>query len=140
MRSIPDPKTTEPQSMRALFSGLIDPKATEYHGVVMRSRLEAAFAAHLDAMGVRWRYEPRIYGPSGEGYLPDFEIIRADGSVCFVEVKPTRAEVRAAAKRMEIVWKDEPRAVLMVACAQGCEFYVAAGGSHWASFVERWRH
>ena len=140
MRVIPPPKTTDVQSMGALIAGIIDPKATEYHGVTMRSRLEADFARHLDSMEVAWRYEPRIFGPVGSGYLPDFEIVREGGETCYVEVKPTRAEVRAAAKRMEVIWDDDPRAVLMVACAQGCEFFVAAGGSKWVSFVERWRH
>ena len=30
---------TTPQSLHAIFAGLIDPKLTEYRGVLMRSRL-----------------------------------------------------------------------------------------------------
>lgn len=140
MSVIPEPKTNQLQSMRALFSGLIDPKAVEYHGDRMRSRLEADFAAHLHAMGTAYRYEPRIYGPTGAGYLPDFEVIRPDGRPCFVEVKPTKAEVREAARRMEVIWEDEPDALLIVACAEGSTFYAAKAGGRWISWVERWRH
>ena len=137
---IPDPKTDAPQSMRALFAGIIDPKAVEYHGVTMRSRLEADFAAHLHSLGVEWRYEPRIYGPNGSGYLPDFEVTRPDGRACFVEVKPTLAEVREAARRLEVIWSDDPEALLIVACAEGSQFFAAMAGGPWTSWVERWRH
>ena len=126
--------------MRSLFGGFIDPTATFYGGVTMRSRLEADFAAHLDAMGVRWTYEPRIFGPEGSGYLPDFEVARGDGRPCYIEVKPRRADVRGAARRMEVVWADEPTALLIVACAEGCTFSAALAGGRWTSWVERWRH
>jgi len=139
-RFVPTPRTDQPQSMLALFAGIIDPKQTEYHGVQMRSRLEADFAAHLDLTEVAWKYEPRIYGPKGNGYLPDFEVIRPDGRACFVEVKATKAEVRRAACRMEVIWQDDPEAILIIACAEGSTYYAAIAGGRWTSWVERWRH
>jgi hypothetical protein len=105
----------------------------------MRSTLEVDFARHLDGLGAEWIYEPRIYGRKGSGYLPDFQIVR-EGPACYVEVKPTTAEVPLARKRMEVIWKTEPDAVLMVACAEGSTFWAAVKGQPWESFVDLWKH
>jgi hypothetical protein len=123
----------------AVMEGLIDPRPAEYRGVRMRSQLEADFAHHLDRMGVAWRYEPAVYGPPGEGYLPDFELTR-DGRACFIEVKPTLAEVPEAQRRMEVIWDADPDALLIVACAESCRFFEVLRGQPWRSFVERWAH
>jgi hypothetical protein len=123
----------------AVIAGLIDPKATEYRGVTMRSRLEADFARHLDRMGVAWVYEPRIFGPKGRGYLPDFQLVR-DGRPCYIEVKPTLAQVPAAKRRMAVIWRSEPDALLIVACAESCRFFESLRDSGWRTFVERWPH
>jgi hypothetical protein len=46
---------------------------TEYDGTTFRSRLEADWAATLNANGIRWEYEPQtITLPSGTVYIPDF--------------------------------------------------------------------
>ncbi|MBE4758366.1 hypothetical protein PV383_19815 [Streptomyces caniscabiei] len=46
---------------------------TTYGGTTFRSRLEADWAATLDANGIRWEYEPEtITLPSGTVYIPDF--------------------------------------------------------------------
>jgi hypothetical protein len=55
---------------------------TIYHGVKMRSRLEARWAAFFDAMNWPWAYEPFDL----EGYVPDF-VIMFDRPL-LVEVKP----------------------------------------------------
>lgn len=46
---------------------------TTYRGTTFRSRLEANWAASLDARGIIWEYEPKgIDLPSGATYIPDF--------------------------------------------------------------------
>lgn len=58
---------------------------TTYSGTSFRSRLEADFAAHFDALGLAWDYEPEGFElDNGMRYLPDFWLpqIRA-----WVEVK-----------------------------------------------------
>lgn len=129
----------KPQSLRAIFTGIIDPTKTEYRGFQFRSRLEADFALHLDALGVKWRYEPLMFGPSGSGYLPDFEVTRPTGPD-WIEVKPRLVDVPLAQKRMEIIWGTYPDAALVVACAEESTFYSATAGQPWTSWVERWRH
>lgn len=129
----------QPQSLNAVITGLIDPKRTEYGGVTMRSRLEVAFARHLDSRGIQWRYEPAIYGDPGEGYLPDFQLYRPDGWH-FVEIKPTLAEVPRAQERMAVIWARHPTAVLIVACAEGSTWFACEPGGEWRTWVERWAH
>ena len=122
------------------IAGTPDAKATEVRGIRMRSKLEAAFAAHLDGLGVTWRYEPAVFGPRGEGYLPDFEIDRPDGRH-YIEVKPTLAEVPEAQRRMEVIWDTYPDAALVVVCAEDSRWFGSPGaGDEWVSWVERWAH
>lgn len=122
-----------------IYSDRIESTTTEYHGVMMRSRLERDFAFHLDLQGIQWQYEPRIFGPRGKGYLPDFQIDREDGAH-FIEVKPTLEEVPLARERMEVIWKTHPEAVLVVACAEESRFFAATVGHGWVSWVDRWKH
>lgn len=129
-----------PQSLRGIIAGMIDPRRTEYGGVLMRSRLEADFARHLDGLRVVWRYEPAIYGPRGQGYLPDFELLQPDRPPTFVEVKPTAREVPGAKRKMAVIWRTHPDAVLIVACAQGSRFHASEGGAEWITWVDRWSH
>ncbi len=137
-RVTPRGRTDEPARLGAVIEGIIDPKAVEYHGIQMRSKLEASFALHMDIMGEQWTYEPAVYGD----YLPDFQVQHPDGRLIFIEVKPTMAEVRAAARRMEVIWRTHPTATLIVACAEGCRFYSARSRTspRWESWVERWKH
>lgn len=58
---------------------------TRYAGVRFRSRLEARWAVFMDALGVRWEYEPEGFDLGGLRYLPDFLLSDLD---CWVEVKP----------------------------------------------------
>jgi len=132
-------RLAKPQSLGGIIAGIIDPTKTEYAGVVMRSRLEADFARHLDANRIVWRYEPAVYGPPGHGYLPDFEILgRLERH--FVEVKPTLREVAGAKRKMGVIWKTYPSAVLVVACAEGSRFFASEGGAGWINWVDRWSH
>lgn len=122
-----------------LYTDRIRARPTEYRGVMMRSRLEADFAYHLDNQQAAWRYEPLIFGARGKGYMPDFEVTRPDG-LHYIEVKPRLAEVGDAKKRMEVIWRDYPDAVLVVACAEECRFFAATVGKEWFTWVDRWAH
>jgi hypothetical protein len=84
-------------------------------------------------------YEPAIYGPKGQGYLPDFQIERPDG-YHFVEVKPTLREVPEAKRRMEVIWNTHPTALLVVACAEQCRWYSCERGGDWFSWTDLWKH
>ncbi len=110
---------------------------TAYKGYTFRSRLELRFAFHLDGRGEQWKYEPRIYGPKGRGYLPDFELLGLSRPT-FIEVKPTLAEIAGAQSKMSVIWDDNPDALLMVACWQGCTYSAALRGGPWESWQERW--
>lgn len=51
------------------------PIPTKYKGYIFRSRLEAKWAVFLDALGVKYEYEPEGFVlPSGKWYLPDFRV------------------------------------------------------------------
>lgn len=76
---------------------------TPYRGHVMRSRLEARWAAFFDVLGLPWDYEPQGYELDGLRYLPDFWLptVRSRGvsGGIYFEVKPeapTEAEERKA--------------------------------------------
>lgn len=52
---------------------MLTPIETRYGGHRFRSRTEARWAVCLDALGLRWDYEPEGYElPGGTRYLPDF--------------------------------------------------------------------
>lgn len=76
---------------------------TRYKGYRFRSRLEARWAVFLDAMRVKWSYEPEGFVLSdGTQYLPDFFIHSEKknhrlGSGWWIEIKgttPTQVEVK----------------------------------------------
>lgn len=68
---------------------------TRYNGRTYRSRLEARWAVFLDALGVRFQYEPEGFRFSdGTMYLPDFWLPDHN---CWVETKavePSERELR----------------------------------------------
>jgi hypothetical protein len=108
-----------------------------YHGIKFRSTLEVRFAWHLDLIGEKWIYEPRIYGPRGRGYLPDFQILDTLRPT-FVEVKPRLQDVKAAKRKMTVIWDTHPDALLMVVCKEGRSFYAACRDTEWETWQERW--
>lgn len=118
-------------------TGRIKSRPSMYKGIEFRSRLEVRFAWHLDTIGEQWRYEPRIYGPKGKGYLPDFEILGRPQPT-FIEVKPTTEEVADAALKMQVIWETHPDALLIVACEQGWTYVGALRGGPWEGWHERW--
>lgn len=104
------------------------PRPTVYKGILMRSRLEASFAAYLDTFNdMPWQYEPRAYAGTGGQYLPDF-VVDSGKLPMFFEVKPTVDRVQAAGDRMRIIWESEPTAYLLVAVADGSLW--AVGSKH----------
>lgn len=69
---------------------------TEYDGRLYRSRLEARWAVFMDAIEVRFDYEPEAFELDGISYLPDFWL-PAQG--CYYEIKgsyPTQNELDKA--------------------------------------------
>lgn len=99
-------------------------RPTTYKGIQMRSRLEASFAARLDAVSARWQYEPRCFANEHGQYLPDFQLLNVSGSGFYVEVKPGSllhgdektviGNVDAVMEKMEIIWSSEPDAALEI--------------------------
>lgn len=95
-------------------------RPTLYRGILMRSRLEARFAAQLDADGAAWSYEPQCFAdPTGQ-YLPDFsewDPAHPEVQHSYIEVKPFAPPgpaTEAIQRRMEIIWSSEPVAVLSI--------------------------
>jgi len=87
---MPTPTTSPPK-----------PIETEAFGRLFRSRLEARCAVFLEAMGLRWEYEPEGFElPSGR-YLPDFKVYKegCPAGYYWIECKggiPTEKEVQSA--------------------------------------------
>lgn len=128
-------------SMREILTNTIDADPTEYRGNLMRSRLEADFARHLDEQGISdWQYEPQTFGPRGRGYIPDFLIRSGTTGRTYVELKPTIEQAEAAKARMEVIWELYPSAVLLVVSAEGSRWFARVRGAEWESWHERWNH
>lgn len=88
-------------------------RTTMYRGIQMRSRLEARFAAGLDAQDLPWTYEPRCYASGRVQWLPDFETTY-EGRTCLVEVKPEFRDWFDFTPRMEVAWETDPDLILML--------------------------
>lgn len=88
-----------PRSPAVDDDGRILPIETPYSGYVLRSRLEARWAVALDALQVRWVYEPQAFDlPSGR-YLPDFFLVNQQW---WLEIKPFEPDGLALAKAREL--------------------------------------
>jgi hypothetical protein len=91
-------------------------RPTTYKGIRMRSRLEARFAARLDALAWVWEYEPRAFADERGQYLPDFWVdLREAERTVYIEVKPTIEAAFRVMERMQIIWSSEPDAALFIA-------------------------
>jgi hypothetical protein len=107
---------------------------TEAFGCLFRSRLEARCAVFLQAMGLRWEYEPEGYElPSGR-YLPDFRVHKegCPAGYYWIECKggiPTDQEVQLARELAKattacVVFFRQPFFQLMrEQCASYVEFF-----------------
>ena len=89
-------------------------RPTTYRGIQMRSRLEARFAATLDAIGHPWQYEPRAFGSRDGQYLPDFLVDNPVIGPLYIEVKPTIELAMRALARMQIILASDASANLTV--------------------------
>lgn len=90
-------------------------RPTTYRGILMRSRLEAQWAARFDVLCWDWEYEPRCFADATGQYLPDFRIAcKAGAPPIYVEIKPPMggSALLEALRRMTIVWTSEPDAFL----------------------------
>lgn len=121
-------------------------RPTTYKGIEMRSRTEAAYAAHLDAAGITWEYEPRCFADETRQYLPDFLILDLRYPT-YVEVKgahPPKEEVEAIKKRMEVIWASEPDAFLMLVVTSTGDVFHADGAQedefHHTGVRHEWFH
>lgn len=113
------------------------PKRTTYHGVTFRSQLESKFARYLHGLWEMWVYEPRVFGPKGRRYLPDFEL-EGKPQPTYIEVKPTLWQVPIAQEKMTVIWETHPDALLIVACAEGSFWSASIARGPWESWVARW--
>ena len=100
-------------------------RPTTYNGIKMRSRLEARYAAYLDARGEDWEYEPRAFANKHRQYLPDFLIHLSQLPATdtepshvmpelYVEVRPHLDGMRVALEQMAVIWDSDPTAFLLV--------------------------
>lgn len=113
----------------------IKARPTVYKGIKMRSRLEADYAAALDAKDADWAYEPTCFAGGSGQWLPDFRIDEP-GGVTYVELKPAYLldrqdgedmrenvdRIDVLLRQMEIAWLSEPDAWLELV------FWVYDGG------------
>jgi hypothetical protein len=105
------------------MAATIKARPTLYKGIQMRSRLEADYAANLDALGYRWGYEPECFASADGQWLPDFGSSFADEGpfAIFTEVKPAGPladwipgsadyikHVDTILKQMTIAWESQP--------------------------------
>jgi hypothetical protein len=103
-------------------------RPTLYAGVLMRSRLEASFAQHLDSLGFSWEYEPNCFASTAGQWLPDFKCISVDVGpaptrTCYFEVKPMSAGLEVlneVHKRSAAVTQaSDPDALVLIAIGDG---------------------
>jgi hypothetical protein len=106
-------------------------RPTLYRGIRMRSRLEASYAAHLDATTgpAGWEYEPECFAGPGGQWLPDFRVGGA-----YVELKPSDLLHRPPGstdkvlRDMTVAWLSEP------GCALRLQFWT--WGATWGAAVQ----
>lgn len=128
----------KPLSAREILAGTVDAVPVIYRGIQMRSKLEAEFAWLLDERGLVWQYEPRIYRSDMEpGYIPDF-MVNERGDRCYVEVKPTFKQAKAARERMKAIWTVDPEALLVIVSGDGWWQATAPGRDNWETWQEHW--
>lgn len=100
-------------------------RPTLYRGTLMRSRLEAGYAAWLDRLGFRWEYEPKAFAGAAGQWLPDFVLYEVFTSwmgkavSVYVEVKPDGFLDQPGveddlARRMLMVLDSEPDALVII--------------------------
>ena len=71
------------------------PVITEYGGTVVRSQLEARWAAYFDRRSIAWEHEPARF----DGWTPDFRLV-LNGDGVYAVVKPVTEFPMDVAQRM----------------------------------------
>jgi hypothetical protein len=96
-------------------------RPTLYAGVLMRSRLEASFAQHLDSLGFSWEYEPTCFASKDGQWLPDFKcssvVVGDTKRTCYFEVKPSISReqyVEVYHRAVMTAWASEPDAAVVI--------------------------
>ena len=116
-----DSSTTE----GSIMGTAVKARPTTYNGILMRSRLEADYAAYLDRAGLKgkWEYEPECFASEAGQWLPDFRVrglIGGPDAETFVELKPAGClgddyaggDIDKYLTRMTIAWASKPDAEL----------------------------
>lgn len=110
------------------MTSTIRARATIYNGIQMRSRLEAGFAAWLDARHIAWEYEPCAFADQDGQYLPDFRLLhvpclwRDTPTTVYAEVKPNTfdptkyrgADYMTVNRQMSLIKASDPEAEFIV--------------------------
>lgn len=81
----------------------IQPKPVQLYDVAFRSKLEATFAVVFELLGLCWEYEPITdleFAPV-RGWLPDFQLLGANGESVLVDVKPWSRSLLASDRRLK---------------------------------------
>jgi hypothetical protein len=91
----------------------LKPIPTNYKGCQFRSRIEARWAVFLDALGLRWDYEPEGFDLGGVKYLPDFLLPKMG---VWIEIKGADPQ------------EDECEKAHRLAVASGRDVFVFFGG------------
>lgn len=100
-------------------------RPTVYRGILMRSRLEATWAAAFDRAHIPWEYEPVAFAGRAGQYLPDFRFppIGLRSRVIYIEVRGTLERAFLAMAQMPIIWESDPTAELRIlVTADGLSF------------------
>lgn len=108
---------------------------TRYRGILMRSRLEARWAAFFDQLHWRWAYEPHDLC----GYIPDF-VLEFEAGHVLVEVKPRHEDLALAQSKIECSgWDKEAIVVLEAETPEiGQLMEVHGGEPAWSTAVLFW--
>lgn len=114
-------------------------RRTEYKGTMMRSRLEAGFAAWLDRYHVAWEYEPQAFANEDGQYLPDFRLedvyVAGAGTFrAYVEIKPENWHDidGQLARSMRIIYESDTTAMLVLQRAGAAPMALVGGEGTWA--------
>lgn len=94
-------------------------RPTAIGSTITRSALEARWAIFFDAIGLKWKYEPRVC----KFYLPDF---RVEG-LGYVEIKPSVRLLAAESQdKIRRFCKENPEEKLYAFCSNEVSFNDAA--------------
>lgn len=138
------PDRASPPATDIADGRLLKARPTTYNGIAMRSRLEARYAAWLDARKYRWEYEPMCFANEHGQYLPDFVIhdvtfLTPKLVDVYVEVKPiamSNDRLDDLIRRQEAIWATHPHAVIVIEVAATNQLVIRARFTNGDHFFE----